>query len=340
MKEATGKAKGGIARRDALSQSERKSIAKKAAAARWDGTVLKATHGDPAHPLKIGNLEIPCYVLEDGRRVLSLGGMVKSLGMSSGSAGGGEGDRLASFISGKAIKPFVPGDLISRMTTPIRFRAPTGGVMASGYEATILPELCDAVLTARNAGALLPQQKHIAEQCEILVRGLARVGIIALVDEATGYQRDRTKDALSKILEAFIAKELQPYLPTFPADFYSEMFRLRGLDFPNGSVKRPQYFGMLTNDIVYKRLAPGVLDELKRVIPKNESGRPKNKLFQGLTSNLGYPKLREHLGGVVMVMKLSRDYKDFVSKLDKIAPRYGETMSLPFDYEEDDGKGL
>jgi hypothetical protein len=39
-----------------------------------------------------------------------------------------------------------------------------------------------------------------------LLRGFARVGIIALVDEATGFQRDRTKDALSKILEAYIAK--------------------------------------------------------------------------------------------------------------------------------------
>jgi hypothetical protein len=52
------------------------------------------------------------------------------------------------------------------------------------------------------------QQEHIAKQAEILVRGFAGVGIIALVDEATGYQQDRARDALSRILEAFIAKEL------------------------------------------------------------------------------------------------------------------------------------
>ena len=50
-----------------------------------------------------------------------------------------------------------------------------------GYEATILPELCDAVLSARVAGSLNYQQKHIAQQCEILVRAFARVGIIAPV---------------------------------------------------------------------------------------------------------------------------------------------------------------
>jgi hypothetical protein len=98
--------------------------------------------------------------------------------------------------------------------------------------------------------------------------------------------------------EAFIARELQPWVQTFPADYYEELFRLRGLDYSTASVRRPQYFGVLANDIVYKRLAPGVLDELKRVTPKTETGRLKHKLFQRLTMNLGYPKLREHLGAV------------------------------------------
>lgn len=78
------------------------------------------------------------------------------------------------------------------------------------------------------------------------------------------------------------------------------------LDYPTESVKRPQYFGTLTNDIVYKRLAPGVLTELKKVIPKTETGRRKGALSQGLTRNIGYPKLREHLGATVAFMKLSK----------------------------------
>ena len=40
--------------------------------------------------------------------------------------------------------------------------------------------------------------------------------------------------------------------------------RIEEAGFPTDTVRRPQYFGILTNDIVYKRLAPGVLDELKR----------------------------------------------------------------------------
>jgi hypothetical protein len=85
--------------------------------------------------------------------------------------------------------------------------------------APILADVCDAVLAARRMGGVLAaNQTNLADQCEILVRALARVGIIALVDEATGYQRDREKDALAKILEAWISKELAAWVKTFPTD--------------------------------------------------------------------------------------------------------------------------
>jgi P63C domain len=203
-------------------------------------------------------------------------------------SGGGRGaHRLAQFIEGWA-KGVDCKDLAERIRTPILFRQMAGGKAAYGYEATILADICDAVLGARRIpGALQSQQSHIADQCELLVRGFARVGIIALVDEATGYQYQRKKRDLAEILEAFIAKELQPWIKTFPDEYYAQMFRLRGLEFPRDSVKRPQYFGTLTNDIVWKRLAPGVLTELKKVMPKNDKGRRKGTFVQALTRNIG-----------------------------------------------------
>jgi hypothetical protein len=143
-------------------------------------------------------------------------------------------------------------------------------------------------------------------------------------------------------LEAFVAKELQPWVKTFPDEYYAQLFRLRGLDYKADSVRRPQYFGALTNDIIYKRLAPGVLDELKKVVPKNDAGRRKGALSQALTRNIGYPKLREHLGAAVAYMTISKDYPDFIEKLNRFHPRFGEQYVLPFDYEQekDDGKGL
>jgi hypothetical protein len=81
------------------------------------------------------------------------------------------------------------------------------------------------------------QQHQIAERCELLVRGFARVGIIALIDEATGYEKDKARDAIAEILQQFIAKELQPYVRFFPAEFYENLFRLRGLEFPRDTGK-------------------------------------------------------------------------------------------------------
>ncbi len=340
MKEPIGRAKGGAARKKALAPKRRSAIAKKAADARWSRNVKKATHGSEDHPLRIGDIEIPAYVLDDETRVLSQRGTMSGLNLGRGTAGGKGGDRLTNFLGGKGISPFVSKDLMAVIENPIKFRRPSGGGIVFGYPATILPDICDAVLEARKAGALMKQQEHIATQCEVLIRGLARVGIIALVDEATGYQRDRTKDALSRILEAFIAKELQPWLRTFPSEFYQEMFRLRDLEYDPNNVKRPQYFGILTNDIVYKRLAPGVLEELQSSIPKTEGGRPKAKYFQFLTRNVGYPKLREHLGAVIATMRMSKDWSDFKAKLDKHYPLLGEPTQVDFDFGDDEGKGL
>ena len=345
MAKLVGRAKGGAARAASMTEEERKAQGQRAAAARWGADIKQATHGAADHPLRIGEMEIPAYVLEGEQRVLSLGGMVRALGMSGGGAGGRQGDRLYQFATGKNILPFVSSELKSRMENPIRFRAPTGGSVATGYEAEILTDICDAVLAAREAGALRADQMHIAKQCEILVRGFARVGIIALVDEATGFQRDRAATALARILEAFIAKELQKYVQTFPPEYYEQIFRLRDMDYSKDTVQRPRYFGVLTNDIVYDRLAPGVLEDLKKANPKDEAtGRRKHKNFQWLTSNVGYPKLREHLGAVIATMRMSSDWHEFKAKLNKHYPPQGKATQLSFDYAkeqaEDDGKGL
>ncbi|WP_257757919.1 P63C domain-containing protein [Burkholderia glumae] len=286
------------------------------------------------HPLKIGDVEIPCYVLEDGTRLLSQRGLISGLGMTSGSTRSGDA-RIVQFFDSEAVKPFIHADLPAMLNSPIEFIPPHGGRSAYGYPATILADICEGMLAARQAGPLTAKQTTVAGKCEILVRGFARVGIIALVDEATGYQREREKDALAKILEAFVAKELQPYVRTFPADYYEELFRLRGLEYPPKNPNfRPRYFGTLTNDIVYERLAPGLLSELKAMARKDDR---KAHLHRRLTQEIGHPKLREHLASAVTIMKLSDAYPDFITKLNRIHPRFGDT--IPMDLEEID-RGL
>lgn len=337
MDEPQGRARGGLARAEVLSPKSRKDIAKKAAAARWDNSIPTATH---IGELKIGDLNLPCAVLADGTRVISQGGVTTAFGPVTGGwqqrqrASDEDMEGLPSFLVAKSLQLFISPELRGLMASPRKYRDPRGGPIRVGLEASLLPKVCEVWLQARDADSLTTIQKPVAERADILMRGLAHVGIIALVDEATGYQKDRARDALAEILEQFIAKELQPYIRLFPAEFYENLYRLRGLELPRDAGKKPRYFGHLTNDIVYARLAPGVLEELRRVVPRRETGSGRKYPFtRRLTEDLGHPKLREHLASVTTIMRLSNQYDDFEVKLDLIHPRYDTTLPLPF-YDE------
>lgn len=316
INEMYGKSIGGKARAESLSPERRKEIATKASRIRYDNSILKATHGSENKPLIIGNKRIPCYVLSNGESVLVQRNMATAIGLSDTG-----GQRISTFAGNKSLSEFIKPSLIEKLDNPIKFRTPQGNI-AHGYDASILIDICDAVLSARENNRLLKHQENIAIQCEILIRSVAKVGIIALVHEVTGYQEDRTKNALAEILEKFITNELQSWVKTFPIDFYKELFRLRNLSFPSDNI--PSYFGHLTNNIIYKRLAPGILTELKKVTPKSKKGNKTARFFQSLTNDTGYPKLKEHLGSVVTLMKLSKNYEEFEKILDKIHPLYEE----------------
>ena len=324
---------GGIARSRSLSAEARSAIASQAARKRWGDTALPAIAGSEEKPLTIGGIDVECYVLEDGTRLITYTSFLKAIGRTKGGKVAADGETLPLFLRPQGIRPFVTEE-IAEAAKPVPFTRPKGG-RSLGYRAELLPVVCDLYLKAREEGTLSFNQQNMARQAEILVRGLAKVGIIALVDECTGYQEVRTRDALAKILEAFVDKELRAWVQTFPDDYYREMFRLRGLSYSSESVKRPQYFGNLTNDVVYKRLAPGVLEELKRVQRRGSTGKPKDRLFQRLTANAGYPKLREHLGSVVTLMKISPDWPAFKAHLDRIHPRFNETIPLDFEHESE-----
>jgi len=326
-------AEGGRERARRLPANKRKEIARTAALTRWasEGKVppVLAKYGAPDRPLRIGAIEIPCYVLADGRRVLAQRGLQSGIGLSE-SGGKGGARRLAILLASLARNGIDAGDLIARIDSPIKFIPTHGGNAADGYEATILPDICAVFIEAgRRPGVLMKQQGHLPERAALLQHGFATVGIIALVDEATGYQEFRERDALAKILEAFVQEEIRPYIKTFSPDFYRQIYRLHGWEY-TGSSARPGVIGHYTNDIVYSRLAPGVLEGLRKVTPRDQKGRLKHKLFQHLTEDIGDPRLREHVTGAIMLMKYSGDWATFMFRLDKEFPTYRKSMMLPF----------
>ena len=277
-----------------------------------------------AGKLKIGDTVIPCAVLEDGTRIVTQYGFYKAIGRS-GKPAKGRGsviEKVAPFLALRNLKPFVSKEL-EHSTKPIVFKMPKGG-NAWGYNAEILPKVCEVYLKARDAGALLKSQLKFAATCDIIMRGLAHVGIIALVDEATGYQYARAREALEKILEQFIAQELFKWVKTFPNEFYQQLFRLRNWQYSPLTIKRPALVGKLTNDLIYERLAPGVLNELKIRNPKTLKGTRRHHHHSWLTRDFGHPRLREHLSAVVALMKASARWEDFKRMINRSLPKYGD----------------
>ena len=289
---------------------------------------LKVIAGTPDRPLRIGDVEIACYVLEGEQRVLSQRGLTAGIGLNPDA-----GFRMPQFLGTRAISPYVNKELLPALNEPILFQNPAGGGNVYGYPAEVLEHIIDAILDAERAGDLPKHYAKIAKRASVLNRGLRRIGIIGLVDEATGYERIREERSLATILEKFIAKELQPWTKTFPYEFYELIYKLKGWSGPDGH-KRTPLIGHYTNDIVYDRLAPGVLEDLRRLNPPLPSGNRPHRHHQWFTPDLGHPKLKEHLTGVMALMRASPNWTSFKRSLQRAYPKLNETIPLPLDYHE------
>lgn len=342
---------GGIARREALTKDQRRAIAKNAAEFRWGTDLPQASHDGP---LQIGDTELAAAVLSNGKRLLSQGTMLKALGRSRTPKAGTGGSMgvadLPAFLQAEILKPYISEELASS-TTPIFFRLKSGQ-RTVGYDAMMLPMVCEVYLNFRDSlnaqiksgdraqkrQALANEKKyrHIIEACDHLTRGLARRGIIALVDDATGYQADKAREEIEKILQAYVSPGLLPWTQKFPHDFFREAYRLLGWEYKPGQVKHPQYMGKFINKYVYDALPPGVSDELKRRLPKNENGNRRAKLWQQLTIDTGSPHLDKQLTANITLMQISDDKQQFESHWDRL---FGKQPRLALETPKQLGAG-
>lgn len=284
--------------------------------------------------LDLAGIEIPCYVLDDGTRVLSGRKMQEALKIVDVEEGKQTaGTRLNRYLEQKTLEPFIyKGRDQDHFKPIICYR---GTQKINGYEATLLADLCDAFLEARKHISLSPRQTIIAEQCEVLIRAFAKVGITALVDEATGYQYEREKDELQQILRKYISEELLPWQKRFPDIFYKELFRLNGWDYTvKGIQKRPGVVGTWTNKLVYEQLPQGVLDELRNNVPKSETGNPTARFHQLLTDDIGSPHLTAQINQIVTLFQLSDNMKEMWNNFQKLKLRQSGQLDLPFKFDE------
>ena len=217
--------------------------------------------------------------------------------------------------------------------TPLKYRAPGGRIVTVGLAAPMIPKICEVWIDADRDGRFrsFPRQQAIAQKADILLRGLAHIGIIALVDEATGYQEIRDRLALRAILDKFLRAEHAKWSKRFPDEFYQEIFRLKGWEWQGMRVNRPQVVGRYTNDLVWDRIAAGAREELERLNPKKETGERPVKHHQWLTHDVGHPELQKHLIGVIALMKSVRTahgWDECIRRVQRVYPKVGENLSI------------
>jgi len=315
--------KGGRARARALTPEERREIAREASRARWTKAgkpdvaetpdeydflaplIHKTERSDKPYSMfrgvvSLGDIQVQCHVLNDGRRVMTQREVVRVI---SG------GRRSGSYLQN--IPEF---DVTSLPERVIHFTDPGGPQVNHGFEATLLIEICEGYLRARDNGTLKSGQEHIAAAADLIVRACARVGIEALIDEATGYQEVRAKNALQVKLQLFIAEQMGEWVKRFPDEFWVQLARLEGVKYSGR--QRPLRWGKYVMRFVYDAIDSDVAKRLADINPDPAKG---HNHHQHLTK-FGQKELNNHLQQVIAVMRLCDDLDEFKRKFPRAFP--------------------
>ncbi len=315
----------GDARAAALTPERRREIAILAVKARLEPKLPKATHQGI---LKIMGKELPCVVLEDGRRILIQKSVFQAFDRPRRGKKLKDEDQknIPSFLEAKNLRPFISNENEGRIQ-PIEYLS-TNGQKSTGYSAEIIPVVCDIYLTARKNNKLTAGQERIADLSEILIKSLSTIGIIGLIDEATGYQNIRPRDALEAYLNKVLSKELAAWVKRFPDDYYSNIYKIRGWPEYSNSKNKFSCVGNYTNDLIYSRIGQDVLEELKTRTPDTS----KTKMHQWLTIDTGHPLLSKHMSEIIMLQKLAiaqgLGWKRFIDMVDLVLPKKTHALDL------------
>jgi hypothetical protein len=312
-----GRARGGMARAEALSPEQRREIARNAAVSRWGQKTLQATH--KGNFQRDFGIDVECYVLNDEQKtaVISQRGMGEALGLGQG------GSRLPRFINREKMSPYIGRELSQKLENPIVFQSSQVGPNVHGYDVTILIDICKAVIKAQSDGALGKRQDNIVNQANIIVNASAKAGIKGLVYALSGY--DATKEEVVAAFKFYVREEARDYEKEFPRQLYAEWYRLYQI--PRPERNNPWKFMHLTLRQVYTPLARsnGRILQLTQA-QRTQSAERHKKLHQFL-SDIGVKALRQHLGQLLGIAQISNNQEEYERYIRKV---FGDQHEMDF----------
>lgn len=268
--------------------------------------------------LNIIGIEVPCYVLDNGMRVI---GRTSATEILTGIKGGGA---LEKYIAARALEPFIPKALVLEKMVPFRLPEVAGLEKAvKGLPSDLFIDVCQGFVRALEESfkaqsphpRMTSRQQQMAVAASIFLAACAKVGLEALIDEATGYQYEREQNALQLKLAAFLEGEMRKWEKTFPDELWVEFGRLTG--WKGKLAHRPKYWGKLVMELIYEKLDPDVAKWLKENAPKPRGGQ---NYHQWLTGQYGLRKLIEHLW---MIIGMARTCQNMTELRDRVGELYG-----------------
>jgi P63C domain len=239
----------------------------------------------------------------------------------------GRGHRdISRYIEAPNLRDFIDSQGI--LDQAIRFVISGTQFTGNGFEATLLLDICDAYLRAREAGKLTRPEELIAKQAEIITRACAKVGIIALIDEATGYEAFKKKRELQLKLQAFISDDLQEWARVFPPEFWFELARLEGIHYSARS--RPLRRGKYVMAFVYDAIDGDVGKKLREI---NKDPHFQQNHHQWL-KDFGRSKVHDQIERVITIMKLWNNMDDFRRNFAKVFKRTAIVEQMSFSWDQ------
>lgn len=262
-------------------------------------------------PLQVANLE-------NGKRVMISRAFLEALGRPW--KGTYQRTKRPNFIDAANLDAFITPE-VTKYLEPIDYISDRG-TKNSGYAAELLPLVCGVYLRARDKGGVLTsKQVAVANQADVVMRGLATYGLFKLIDRATGFEQAQARDELQQVLAAYISPELLPWTPRFPDVFYEHLHKVRNWPYQPGNNARNGYIGKLTKSLIYDPLPRGVREELERKNPYVPSIRGrKHRHHQLLTESVGHPHLEKQITAVTTLLKISDDWDEFLMHFSKAFP--------------------
>jgi hypothetical protein len=236
---------------------------------------------------------VDCYVLDDGRRVLSQRGAVRAL------TGGREGGQFGQYIERLPTK-----SSIESAGTNFEFERHDGGT-AYGVESSTFVAILNAYVDAGLAGALRRNQQHLAVNASRLLRALQSLGLDALIDEATGHQQRRAHDALDRRFAAYLRATAAPHRVTFPESLVRAMHKLYRKSYTGG--RQPRWLAAVWERVYRLTLADDIVDELQTRNPEPRFGSNHHQYL----SDTVRPLFRDDMIALEAIANTSRNATEF-----------------------------